>query len=97
MTADPLDRGAFREWLAAKEPGEIVGCAGDPCCCPLGRFVRTLMEGAAIGARTVHVDGREVMRLPKWARAFVHAIDDSEDSKPWTASEALAVLDRVSP
>lgn len=100
MTADPtLDRSAFREWLAGFEPDEIAGVRCEGCDCPIARYLaqRYATERVSVLTTAYSVDSFGAS-LPAWARSFVRAVDVRGvfvARRHVTASEALAVLDRV--
>lgn len=95
-----LTKRAFAAWLDAKAPDAIVGKAGSSCGCPLANFL-TERERPPEGAY-IEVDGetwdlvsrRKLVShpLPRWAAAFVDAVDDSGRYSGITAAEARHLL-----
>jgi hypothetical protein len=91
-----VDLAAFRSWLYARPPIEVVGYALDQGDCPLSRWLReaNAAEGAWVNAGAYGVRWRtpSIATLPMRARSFVRILDGRGGPRPVTASECLAIL-----
>lgn len=83
-----LDRERFRQWLASKEPDEVVGLVRDAHRCPGATWLQEC--GQRMSITYSH------SLLGTFAKALDEALDpDGEDYRSVTAKEALTVLDEV--
>ena len=95
-----LTKREFAAWLAAKDPSAIVGKAGSRCGCPLANYLTERErppEGAYIevDGKTWDVISRHTLTshpLPRWAAAFVDAVDDTGNRIGISAAEARRLL-----
>lgn len=80
-----FDELSFKLWLEEKTDGEVVGYGGNPCDCPLAKWLRNKLKfrvEIAVGFATIK-DGsvpmfkprEHLVALPQWAINFVYDID----------------------
>jgi hypothetical protein len=96
----PLDRAAFRQWLAGKiKPKDLAGFRGSDRMCPLALFYMetTGRKRVRVGGIMWLPNGRRAFAepLPDWAQDFVAGVDDVTKSPVILAAEALALLDSI--
>lgn len=88
---------AFRAWLEAKEPGEVVGKRRSSTMCPGTKWL------AESGAGPVEVlpswvwgEGKCLSLTPCWLQRFAQRVDlGGEAVLQITAAECLAILDAI--
>lgn len=97
LTALLATPAAFRAWLEAKEPGEVVGIVRLPCECPIARFLHESgFDMARVGAIRIDFDACRI-DLDEWAGTFVEKVDNTprEPNVPIAAAECLRILDEI--
>ena len=102
-TSTALTVAGVRAWLESLEPGAICGTSHVHQACPLATYLSQAYEG-----RESYVDvffywvrdriGRQHhAETPGWGQRFVFAVNRAAPSRPITAQEVLALLERACP
>jgi hypothetical protein len=94
---------AFRAWLAAKEPREVVGRTDSGLLHPIASWSGSLTgESMGVGRRALFYEtGALVALLPYALGAFDDMVSSPRDKDsghyfaPITAAECLAILDAI--
>ena len=100
-TSAALSVAAVHAWLESLEPGAICGTSRVHQACPLSTYLSQAHEG-----RESYVDvffywvrdriGRQHhAETPGWGQRFVFAVNRAAPSRPITAQEVLALLERA--
>lgn len=96
-----LVRREFEAWLREKEPGIVVGDAGEKYSCPLAIYVMDKygVAWAAVGNTKNLLEYKlpvagyyHEQRLPGWAQIFVALVDEEGGPPTVTAEQALSLL-----
>lgn len=88
-----LTKANFSHWLKSKKPGASVGIPGDPCRCPVAKFL-TASGLKKVWINNVHIShGQEdnLVKTPTWVTKLILSVDRIGDNKI-TAKVALQLL-----
>jgi hypothetical protein len=98
LTALLATPAAFRAWLEAKEPGEVVGIWGASDKCPLAEWLSdTGIDGPCVSYDGIVWSSDDAVDPPWWARRFISELDDQIGPCPAdpTAAECLRILGTI--
>ncbi len=96
MPKPNLTRAAFKAWLEAKAPGQIVGHKGSSCLCPVACFLTETGPCSFSVGLTHYVEcggHHGVAALPGWAMNFISRADREEEEEV-TREKALIILNQ---